>query len=364
MEEQKKPVTWDKYKTFTDAEKKEFDKHMSDDEFRNIQAGYINETYPSLHAAIMLGDIERFRRLIKLKADVHEVDQHGDCAIDHIRWSSPHALEIVTALLDAGVDVNRRGRYHSPLSAAAKSENAAAVELLIARGAKVNMKIDIAEYDTSIALHYAARYSKNPDVLRILLEKGSDPNAKGLLGARPLHDAVKASVDTFSRPGTDKKETVRLLLKFKAAVDGRDGAGETPLMQMADAGKDLALAKILIDAKANPNARDRYKETALHKAAKGGNAPFVEFLLQNGADPTVKDGQGQTPRQAMHAFNQAAQAGDKLTETLKSLQNITSGMTDDAREFDRVDEMLEQAERNYADISTSVVAAFKRRFGF
>lgn len=363
MEEQREPMTWDKYKALSDPEKKEFDRQMSDAEFKNIQAGHINETYPSLHAAIMLDDIERFRRLMKLKTDVHEEDHHGYCPIEHIKWSSPFALEIATALLDAGANVNRRGKYHTPLGAAAQSDNVAAVELLIARGAKVNMKLDTADYDTSIALHHAARYSSNSDVVRILLEKGSDPNAKGLLGARPLHDAIKASIGMLTRDGVDKKETVRLLLKFKAAVDGRNGAGETPLMELADSSKDIALVKMLIDAKANVNARDRYKETALHKAAKGGNAPFVELLLKNGADPMVKDSEGHTPRQAMHAFNDAAQAGNKGVELLKSLQNITARTTDDARQFDQVDALLSEAERNYEDVSARVFSAFKRKFG-
>ncbi|KAJ7169787.1 ankyrin repeat-containing domain protein [Mycena filopes] len=43
------------------------------------------------------------------------------------------------------------------------------------------------------------------------------------------------------------------------------------------------------DPSVDPNARDNFGYTALHLAADRGHLPIVTFLLENGADRTIKD---------------------------------------------------------------------------
>ena len=62
--------------------------------------------------------------------------------------------------------------------------------------------------------------------------------------------------------------------------------------------RDVTKAKALIDKPGSTiiNARDGDKgETGLIIAIRRRDAPWVAFLLQNGADPNMKDGDGNTP---------------------------------------------------------------------
>ena len=51
----------------------------------------------------------------------------------------------------------------------------------------------------------------------------------------------------------------------------------------------------LIEDGANPNIKDRYGETPLHISARSGHAKIIEILIAGGADVKAKDDFGQTP---------------------------------------------------------------------
>jgi len=58
---------------------------------------------------------------------------------------------------------------------------------------------------------------------------------------------------------------------------------------------DLATAKALLDAKANPEAKNRYGVTPLSLACTNGNAAMVALLLEAGADANAPIRGGETP---------------------------------------------------------------------
>ncbi len=57
----------------------------------------------------------------------------------------------------------------------------------------------------------------------------------------------------------------------------------------------LDVARVLIEAGADVNRPCEHGRTALHMAAAWGHLDVVSFLLDHGADPTIRDVQGMTP---------------------------------------------------------------------
>jgi ankyrin repeat protein len=103
-------------------------------------------------------------------------------------------------------------------------------------------------------------------------------------------------------------DAVALLLARGADVDAR-GAGwmtGTALHSAASA-RDAASVRALLDAGADPNARQSTGYTPLHSAAHNGDAASVRALLSAGADPSLTTDDGKGAR----AF--AAESGDEAT---------------------------------------------------
>ena len=61
--------------------------------------------------------------------------------------------------------------------------------------------------------------------------------------------------------------------------------------------ENLAVLQALLDAGANPQAKDSYDNTPLHWAAGSsyGNPAVLQFLLAAGADINARTSEGETP---------------------------------------------------------------------
>ena len=93
---------------------------------------------------------------------------------------------------------------------------------------------------------------------------------------------------------SDRVEVMRLLVERGARVNADPYRG-TPLIWAATKGR-IAAAKWLIAHGADVNQRATFGGpshgqgvTALHLAAQSGHVEMVKFLLERGADPTIKD---------------------------------------------------------------------------
>jgi hypothetical protein len=89
-------------------------------------------------------------------------------------------------------------------------------------------------------------------------------------------------------------DVVKILLEYRADPNAKAKDGGTPLHWAADRGH-VDVARLLLEHRADPNARAIIGGTPLHWAVYKGHVDVVRLLLEHGADPTVKDKDGKTP---------------------------------------------------------------------
>jgi hypothetical protein len=111
----------------------------------------------------------------------------------------------------------------------------------------------------------------------------------------PIHDAA--------RDGDVKK--VELLIKNQPSlISSKDEKyGQTPL-HVAAFNDRLDVAKLLIEHKADVNAKATNGSTPLHLAAAKGNKDIVEMLIENKADVNAVDNDGWSPTHSAVTWGQ------------------------------------------------------------
>jgi len=318
-------------------------------------------------------DLELVRALIKAGANVTLKNQFGTSALTEaaIIGSAP----VIEALLKAGADPNTKNpEGETPLMAVARAGKVDAARRLLEAGADVNAK---EEWGGQTAVMWAAVQSQ-AEMVKLLASKGADLNARGVIrqwerkviteprpkdmnkgGFTPLLYAAREGCVECARhlvaAGADRDledperitplnmallnlhfEFAAFMIKAGADVDKWDLFGRSPLYMAADVSSlptkgngamavipsvdsvtALDVAKMLLDAGANPNLqlkrRPPYRDvpqdrggdtilaqgaTPLLRAARAGDAPFVDLLLKHKALVDLPSKEGVTPLMA------------------------------------------------------------------
>ena len=318
-------------------------------------------------------DLELVRALIKARANVTLKNQLGTSALTEaaIIGSAP----IIGALLEAGADPNGKNPLgETPLMAVARSGKLDAARRLLDAGADVNAREG---FGGQTALMWAAAQSQ-AEMVRLLASRGADLNARGVVRQwerkvitepRPkdmnkggftalLYAAREGCVDCARHliaAGVDRDledperitplnmallnlhfEFAAVMIEAGADVDKWDLFGRSPLYMAADVSTlpvkgngamavipsedsltALDVAKLLLEAGANPNLqlkrRPPYRDvpqdrggdsilaqgaTPLLRAARAGDAPLVELLLKHRALVDLPSKEGVTPLMA------------------------------------------------------------------
>jgi ankyrin repeat protein len=194
--------------------------------------------------------------------DLFQAVHNGDAArVDALLHAQPTLL---TARDPSGNSLLVAALYHGQRDMAAA---------LVARGAPVNLweaaalgdvarlqahleadpsSLKAHSHDGWTALHLAAHFG-HADAAQFLLRHGADVRARSTnpLDNEPLHAAL--------------------------------------------AGRSLDVARLLLEAGADPNAAEHGGYAPLHQAAEPGDLPLIRLLLDRGARTDRKDDQGRTP---------------------------------------------------------------------
>lgn len=174
---------------------------------------------------------------------------------------------------------------------------------------------------------YAAAQNGAFDILKMLIEKRgqkADPYLEDVGGFSPLLVAFseaanhyRTNIEVFKKVGdkkvqvTDPDEVDRIagpnrfgnfykiveyLLSLKANPNQRTIKNrQTALHYVGDKGDILVdMAKLILEAGADPNLEDAFGMTGLHFAARRGNLAIVELFLQYKADVNIQENYGFT----------------------------------------------------------------------
>ena len=229
-----------------------------------------------LHGAVYASD-EMTRFLLEHSADPSATDSLGMTPLHHAADGSSNKpkdhTEIMAVLIEYGADVNAidNASGATPLHYAVYFKEPDAVELLLERGAEVN--ITDAYGDTPLL-----RAVSNSGTMAVLLEGGAEVNVAGTNGYSPLHRVIVYD-------SRDVANALTLLLQHGADIEAQDNVGQTPL----------------------------------HQAARWYNPEAAATLLEHGADTQAVDKDGNTPCQIA---NQVEIVGAEANERLDQVRRL------------------------------------------
>ena len=198
-----------------------------------------------LHHPAKKGDETIVRDFVNMGADVEALDDRGETAL-HAAAVHDHT-NTMRLLLDHGAMVDPQegcNPARTTLSVAISNGNYDSVQLLIKEGA--DMDRDSEEYGTP--LMEAVCWSYNEKIVRLLLESGADPNMETAFGhgGNALHRAV-------FRPFLFDSDILRLLIAKGGNLEAKDHDGRTPLLLAVGLGR-IDMVSLLLELGADPTS--------------------------------------------------------------------------------------------------------------
>ncbi|MEJ1964151.1 MAG: ankyrin repeat domain-containing protein [Gammaproteobacteria bacterium] len=226
--------------------------------------------------AVYNGDVAEVARLIKAGADVKMANSYGATPMSLAATTGNAA--VIKLLLNAGADVeSANAEGQTALMAVARTGNVEAAKLLLQHGANVNAR---ETWGQQSALMWAAS-QKHPEMIRLLVSKGADVNAHGVVRDWDRKVTAEGRPKDMNRGGFTPMlyaaregcvECVRELLKGKADIDLADPHGTSPLV-LALMNMKFDTAKFLIENGANISLWDYYGQTPLYVAVDMHTVP-------------------------------------------------------------------------------------------
>lgn len=286
-----------------------------------------NEVSPLFKAA-EAGHHEVVSVLLERRADPNWQFKNGQTAL--FRAAEGGQLKVVAKLLQSGADPNVRAKNGQvALHLACLRGHNPIVQALLEAGADADggRSKDKGPGDrdgrTPLLFIASEKSSKwNVGTVKLLLEKGANPDAMDSTERTPLHWAAtngylelgrillagnygtKPNINATQNRGKtalhfasvhNREDFVDLLISNSAFLDSKSDGQWTPLINAADKGHTGVVSKLLA-AGANVNAQTSTHMTALHWAASNGHDDVVKILLDRPeTNLAIKDNDERTP---------------------------------------------------------------------
>jgi ankyrin repeat protein len=231
---------------------------------------------------------------------IHDAARDGD--IEKIKELFKNTPEIIEATDQKGM---------TPLHIAVANHRLAVAQTLLGLHANVNARSSTGQ----TPLHIAARHG-DVEMATLLLKNRAQADARDKAGDSPLWVALQSpeaeaavSTDLNQRKPAEKSvqwaallalekrqlELASLLVQARADVTTPNRAGGTPLAQAVRIG-NAPVVELLLKAGADANAIEPASGRApLHLAASRADSRLVELLLRHKATVNLQDNRGETP---------------------------------------------------------------------
>jgi ankyrin repeat protein len=261
-----------------------------------------------LQWAVYEGNIAEVKRLLRAGADVSLANNYG--ATPMSLAAEVGNADMIAVLLEAGADADSPDPDgQTALLAVARTGNVKAAQLLLGAGARVDAR---ESWGGQTPLMWATA-RRHPAMMELLISKGADVNARSTVRDYQRHVTAEGRPKSLDSGGLTPllyaaRENcltcVDVLLKHRADIDLPDPDGVSPLL-VAIMNANWDLAKHLVAAGADINQWDMYGETPLFLAINGRNRidggrgsidplntttgiDVVKLLLERGANPNVQ----------------------------------------------------------------------------
>jgi len=236
-----------------------------------------------------IGHTEAVKFLLDCKASISHCDAEGRSAL---HWCCKAGnVANIRLIVNAGADINlpdKADQYkgetnggRTPLMYAVSREDT--TKALLKFGPDVNI---VDKKKRSALMHALAGYSDNkPAIVEMLLKKGAKVEPADFEGNTALHLMVMQYHSTDA--------VVKLLLDAKAEPNAVNDLGQTPLMIC----QNTKSMELLIKSGANIDAIDKFGKTALNRGFsryRSDSSLRVKILLNAKANPDIRDSEGNT----------------------------------------------------------------------
>ncbi len=251
-----------------------------------------------LHLAASVGDPETIRLLLDAGADVNiGSDDYG---VGVLGWATCfHRVreDVADYLLSRGARLN--------LWTAIALDRVDELRKMISLDPSLLASRMTRNQHRRTALHHAAAKNR-PGMVRLLLELGADSNASDATGATPLTTASQenadpaiisalieagAKLDFLTAVNLRQYDRAEAMLREDPSRIGPEGQ-DTITLHLAVNKKNLPSIRWLIEHGIDVNAKRPMwdcNHTALHMSIENGSIEIARMLLDAGADPNIRD---------------------------------------------------------------------------